>query len=245
MSAPKIAVVTGTSSGIGKATAEQLLNHGWKVYGLSRSKSAIDNPNFIWIACDLADDNEIAAATRQIDEPTIDLLVSNAGIAFEELASAVTRRSYEEIYSVNVLAPMLLINCLRRKIEHAAIISVSSVSDRLVEEDFALYCSSKAANTRYFEAVAAEFTNAKVVTLLPDNVDTAMLRALVIGRDFDWAGTINASDMAQLIIDITAGKLAVDSGSNIIVVTNRMTEDLEYREKLFGFNTDTGELIEL
>lgn len=241
----KSAVITGTSSGIGKVAAVQLLNKGWKVYGLSRSKPDIDHNSFVWLECDLAKSDTIATLLEQIDEPTINLVVSNAGVAFEEPATAATRLSYEKMFSVNVLAPMLLVNHLRDKIVNATIISVSSVSDRLVEKDFALYCSSKAANTRYFEALADELTDAKVVNLLPDYVDTPMLRELQEGRDFDWQSTIKVEDVAKLIVDIASNNLSVGSGSNIIIVTDGLTEDFVSREKLYGFNTDTGKLIKL
>ncbi len=241
----KTAVVTGTSSGIGKVTAQRLIENGWKVYGLSRSKTLIENDNFIWLECDLAQSKTIAACLEEITEPVIDLLVSNAGIAFEEPASAASQQSYEKMFSVNVLAPILLVNTLKTKILNATIISISSVSDRLVDKDFALYCSSKAANTRYFEALAGELSGAKVITLLPDYVDTPMLRELQEGRDFDWEGTIKVEDIAKLIIEITSNDHNVTSGSNIIIITNSLIDDLESREKLFSFNADTGELSKL
>lgn len=241
----KCAAITGVSSGIGKVSSEQLLSSGWKIYGLSRSKPDISNDKFAWLECDLAKPDAITASLEQIAEPTIDLVISNAGIAFEEPASAATQQTYEKMFSVNVLAPMLLVNGLRNKIANATIISVSSVSDRLVEKDFALYCSSKAANTRYFEALADELTKAKVVNLLPDYVDTPMLRELQAGREFDWQGTIKVEDVARLIVDIACDNVSVSTGSNIIVVNESLAEDLQSREKLYGFNTDTGLLAKL
>ncbi len=241
----KIAVITGASSGIGKVTTEQLLAQEWRVYGLSRTKPTISNDSFTWLKCDLAKPDSIAASLTKMTEPSIDLFVSNAGVAFEEPASSATHMSYEKMFSVNVLAPMLLVNALRDKLVSSTVISVSSVSDRLVDKDFALYCSSKAANTRYFEALADELSDARVINLLPDYIDTPMLRELQKGRDFDWQGTIKVEDVAKLIVGIVEDTISVDSGSNIIVVTNSLIDDLQSQEKLFGFNTDTGELTQL
>jgi NAD(P)-dependent dehydrogenase (short-subunit alcohol dehydrogenase family) len=241
----KTAVITGASSGIGQFTSEQLIEIGWKVYGISRTQPSIKDANFVWIKCDLANSDIITTSVKEVFEPSINLLVSNAGVAFEEPASAATRDSYERMFSVNVLAPMLLVNALKNKITNSTIISISSVSDRLVEKDFALYCSSKAANTRYFEALAHELRNATVLTLLPDYVDTPMLRELQAGRDFDWDIAISPQDVASLTVDLACGKVRPKTGSNIIIVTNGLKEDLESREKLYGFNTDTKELIKL
>lgn len=241
----KTAIITGASSGIGQLTSEQLIEAGWKVYGISSTQPSISHANFVWIKCDLASPDTITTSLKGVIEPSIDLFVSNAGVAFEEPASAASHESYAKMFSVNVLAPMLLVNALKDKITHATIISISSVSDRLVEKDFALYCSSKAANTRYFEALADELTNANVFTLLPDYVDTPMLRELQAGRDFDWDITINPQDVAKFSVDLACGNVKPQTGSNIIIVTNGLKEDLESREMLYGFNTDTNELIKL
>ncbi len=241
----RTAVITGVSSGIGKSTTERLLSMDWKVYGLSRRKPDIALKNFVWLECDLSKSVTIQKALRVIDEETVDLLVSNAGVAFEEPASKATQKSYEKMFSVNVLAPMIIVNALREKINEGTIITISSVSDRLVEKDFALYCSSKAANTRYFESLADEMKNAKVYSLLPDYVDTPMLRKLQEGRNFEWNGTIKVSDLASLVVEFSEGKYGLESGSNVIVVTNMLIEDLENRERLYGFNTDTNQMMRI
>jgi benzil reductase ((S)-benzoin forming) len=241
----KIAVITGVSSGIGKAITEILLNEGWKVYGLSRSKPDISNKNLIWVEADLAMPGEVKNVVGLIVEQRIDVLVSNAGIIFEELATQTSQASYEKMFNLNVLAPMLLVSSLGQKINRATIISVSSVSDRLIEKEHALYCSSKAANTRYFEAVADELRDAKVINLLPDYVDTPMLRASVGDNEFDWEGTIKVEDLAKFAVDIIRHKTQLVSSSNVIIVTNSLLEDLKSREKLYGYNTETGELSKI
>lgn len=242
----KTAVVTGVSYGIGKAITEVLLTEGWKVYGLSRSEPAFTNERFVWLKCDLSKHEQIDTCIKVIHESTIDALISNAGVIDIELASHVTKTSYEKTFSVNVLAPMLLVTALRGKITTATILSVSSVSDRFPEANMALYCSSKAANTLYFNSLALEFKKAKVYTLLPDYVDTPMQHSMNDGNEnFDWTVTMQPEDIAKLCFDLVSDKTKLESGANIIIVNEKVKEDLKNTEKLYGFNTDTHTLIKL
>jgi NAD(P)-dependent dehydrogenase (short-subunit alcohol dehydrogenase family) len=242
----KTAVITGVSYGIGKATTETLLDEGWKVYGVSRSKPAFESERFVWLQCDLSQHEHIAESLKAISEPHIDALISNAGVIYIEDASAVSKISYEKTFSVNVLAPMLIVNALLDKIRHSTIISISSVSDRIAEADVALYCSSKAANTLYFNALADELKEAKIFTLLPDYVDTPMLHGTMDGdKNFDWSATIKPEDIAKFSRDLISRSKALETGANVIIVTEKLKEDLKSVEKLYSFNTDTNELKRL
>jgi len=241
----KNALVTGVSSGIGKKLTLSLLGSGWKVYGLSRRDPSIGDDNFTWIECDLYSVDQIASAAESLKDHELDLFVSNAGVAFEELASDTSVESYKRMFDVNVLAPMLLVNQLKSKLMNATVISISSVADRLVASDFALYCSAKAANTRYFESLAHDLSDARVFTLLPDYTDTPMLREQHEGRDFDWQSTIDPADIVRFTIDLVGGKIDLVSGSNIIIVTEGLKEDLKSQEKLYGYNTTTKKMSRL
>lgn len=242
----KIAVVTGASYGIGEAITDSLLKEGFKVYGLSRSKPAFKTESFVWLKCDLALPGDIKACADSIVEAQIDVLVSNAGVIYTENPLSVTEEIYDRTFSVNVLAPMLLVNELQHKIQTAHVLSVSSVSDRIPEASVPMYSSSKAANTMYFNTLAQELGNAKVVTLLPDYVDTPMQHRSNDGNsDFDWSATIQSVDIARLCMDIIEDKIDIETGSNIIIVTEKLKDDLVSVEKLYGFNTDSATLTRL
>ena len=216
------------------------------MYGMSRSKPKFTDDTFVWLQCDLAKPEQITKSLETISEPTLDLLVSNAGVYQAEMASEVTQASYAHTFSVNVLAPMLLVSGLRSKIQQAMIITVSSVGDRIPEADCALYASSKAANTIYFDCLAAELQAAKVYSLLPDYVDTPMQhQSNDSNPDFDWSATITMPEVAAFTMDVVNGVHQLESGSNIIIVTEKLKEDLESVEKLYGFNTNTQELTRL
>jgi short-subunit dehydrogenase len=242
----RTAVVTGASYGIGESIAKALLKAEWKVYCISRSKPQFSHDNFIWIKCDLSDSEKIADCLQSVTEPEIEALICNAGIAESGSATSVTLPSYTKTFSVNVLAPMLVVNALKTKITRSVIVSISSVSDRIPEADSALYCSSKSAITMYFNTLAEELTQAKVINLLPDYVDTPMQhRSNDNNENFDWDACIDVRDIAKLTTDLIDGKLTVESGANIIIVTEKLKQDLISVEKLYGFNTNTSKLVRL
>ncbi len=83
MTNQKVVLVTGASSGIGKATAERLAKAGYKVYGTSRRGAQAGKQSFDMIALDVTSDESVAAAVRAVMqlEGRIDLLVNNAGFS--------------------------------------------------------------------------------------------------------------------------------------------------------------------
>lgn len=65
----RIALVTGTSSGIGTAVAVELLARGWRVVGLSRRRAPIESAAYTHVAVDLGD---VATLADRLDEGSAD-----------------------------------------------------------------------------------------------------------------------------------------------------------------------------
>src|SRR5947209_14677941 len=79
----KVALVTGTSSGIGEATAERLAMAGYKVYGTSRRGAPAGQQSFAMLPLDVTNDGSVEVAVTEMLrlEGRVDLLVNNAGFA--------------------------------------------------------------------------------------------------------------------------------------------------------------------
>src|SRR5947199_10583971 len=78
-----VALVTGASSGIGKAAAERLATAGYQVYGTSRRGATPGQRSFEMLSLDVTSDESVAAAVNALlrSEGRVDLLVNNAGFS--------------------------------------------------------------------------------------------------------------------------------------------------------------------
>ena len=242
----KVAIVTGSSSGIGKAIAALLLNLNYKVYGVSKSPSVFNNGNFIWVQADLTSENDLQRITKEIKDDSINILINNAGIAFEKGALAFTELEFRKIFDLNFKAPILFTQALKEKLNKGLVINISSVSDRLVGEFYALYCSSKPAFNIYFDVVALEEKDMKIISILPSYVDTPLLRKLQENsKNFDWNLTMKPEQIAEFVGRVINDNEDLSSGAKVIVVSDSLKEDLEYNENLWGYNVNTKQLSKI
>ncbi len=127
----RVAVVTGASSGIGKATAKALAAQGWRVIAIGRDpersaaaeaeiRAASSGAQVDMIRADLALMADAARAAREIAALTdrVDVLVNNAGGMTKQ--KVITPEGYEENFAGNHLGPFLLTTRLFPLLRHAA-----------------------------------------------------------------------------------------------------------------------------
>jgi len=125
----KIALVTGGTSGIGKAIAEGLKREGARVILLARDTNKAKQAGFETIQCDVSSQASIrkAAAEFLASHPKLDVLVNCAGVFVKEKTK--TADGLEKTFAVNYLAYFLLSNLLLDALKQAApsrIINVAS-----------------------------------------------------------------------------------------------------------------------
>jgi NAD(P)-dependent dehydrogenase (short-subunit alcohol dehydrogenase family) len=172
MSEQKIAVVTGTSSGIGLETAIHLAKNGFKTYATMRNlnkaqaikqRGQLENLPIEILELDVNDDASVKNAINTIveKEGRIDVLVNNAGYA---LLGAVEDLSTEEIndqFNTNVLGPYRTVREVlptMRKQKSGRIITISSIAGFMGMGAGSAYAASKFAVEGFTESLRHEIS---------------------------------------------------------------------------------------
>ena len=141
----KIALVTGASSGIGKATAERLAKAGYKVYGTSRKGAQAGQQSFEMLALDVTSDESVEAAVGELirREGRIDLLVNNAGFGVAPAgAEESTVEQAKSIFDTNFYGMLRMTSAVvphMRQQGSGRILNISSVLGFLPAPYMALY----------------------------------------------------------------------------------------------------------
>lgn len=177
-------IITGTSKGIGKALAEEVLtDEENKVTGISRSNS-ISHERFKFMKLDLNDLDAVSDFQLPDAEGADEvILVNNAGYLGDiKRYGAADHDALIRVFNVNVSAPAVLMNKLLAAdyMPHAAktILNVSSGAGSYEIPAWASYCGSKTAIDHLSKTIKAEIEetgiNARILSVGPGVVDTDM-----------------------------------------------------------------------
>ncbi|HNS87104.1 MAG TPA: SDR family oxidoreductase [Parvularculaceae bacterium] len=172
--AEKTAVVTGVSTGIGRAIAKTLIDAGWRVFGSVRKEkdaaeaSAALGANFTPLLFDVTDDAAIRRAAEKVEKAlggrTLDALINNAGIAvagpvgyldLEDLKRQMDINVYGPIRVTQAFLPMLGADHSRRGAP-GRIINMSSVAGKMASPFMGPYAMSKHALEAMSESLRRE-----------------------------------------------------------------------------------------
>jgi NAD(P)-dependent dehydrogenase (short-subunit alcohol dehydrogenase family) len=168
----RVAIVTGTSTGIGAAIARLLRSHGVTVHGF-------DLPGV-----DLSDLGSIQTHVDQVaakEGGKIDILVNNAGVTFVGDLASTSLEDLEEVLTVNFKAPFLLMKAVvpyMKERQRGSIVSNTSDQAFVGKKASAAYGASKAALAQLTKSVALDLApfGIRVNAIAPGSTDTPMLR---------------------------------------------------------------------
>lgn len=200
------AIVTGVSKGIGKATAEALLQAGCKVAGWSRNKPGINHESFLFVETDMSKPEAIQEAFAKTKDglgtPTI--LINNAGLGIFKPFEELTPEIWHQMFDVNVHGIYYACQAVLPDMKASGgghIVNISSIAGKQGNNQGSGYSATKFAVRGFSEALYREVKkdNVKVTCIFPGSVDTHFFD--------DVAGTtanpsmLHAEDIAQAIID--------------------------------------------
>jgi short-subunit dehydrogenase len=157
----KVAIVTGASSGIGKAASEALAGAGFAVFGTSRRALASSSRQVTMLTSDVTDETSVARLVSDVLAQTgrIDLLVNNAGIGLFGGAEESSIDQVRALFDVNLFGVMRMTNAVlpsMRKNGGGHIINVSSVLGFIPAPYSAHYAATKHALEGYSESLDHE-----------------------------------------------------------------------------------------
>jgi NAD(P)-dependent dehydrogenase (short-subunit alcohol dehydrogenase family) len=163
----KTAIVTGASSGIGRASAVRLAQDGWRVFGVGRDGQALAavqteiGPAFVPFTADVTADDAPASIVKQAIDGGHALggLVQAAGVIASGGVDATPDDAWDAMFAVNVRAPFRLLRDAAPHLIDArgSVVNVSSVTGLRAFPGLASYCSSKAALDHLTRAAALDF----------------------------------------------------------------------------------------
>ena len=194
---PLTVLVTGASTGIGRATAARFQAAGWNVAATMRSPEAgrelADLPNTLVARLDVTDDQSIAEAVRETMDRfgSIDALVNNAGFGAYgplEITSAETIRRQFDTNVIGLLDVTRAVIPIMRQQGNGVIVNISSVGGRMAFPLGSLYHGSKFAVEGISEALVYELEplGIRVKVIEPGLVDTDFAgRSFVLSVDPD------------------------------------------------------------
>jgi 3-oxoacyl-[acyl-carrier protein] reductase len=221
-----LAVVTGASRGIGRATALALAARGVSLALVGRASKEQDEtaalaraagaPEVRVCPCDLAVSSDVERIGRELAalDPAPLVLVNNAGVAPRLDVPSTRTKVWEEALAVNLTAPFVLCRELvpgMRRAKQGRIVNVGSISATQGTARLSAYVASKWGLVGFTKSLAAELTDSGVVAVcvLPGSTATRMLE----GSDFPPRMT--PEDVAKTLVHYALDAPAAHNGAVI------------------------------
>ena len=169
----RVFIVTGASSGIGRATAVALSGRGAKVALFARSTDALKElaqllPGSLPVTVDMTRFDRVREAVRAVHAHygRIDGLVNNAGRAYAASVEEIDAAQFDEIFHLNVLAPIIAMQAvipLMRIQGGGSIVNINSGTAFMTMPQFSVYSSSKRALLGFSLTARAELDKDHIV----------------------------------------------------------------------------------
>ncbi len=225
MAEKKIAVVTGGSSGIGKAVCRELLKKGFTVYELSRREAGAAGTHHI--VCDVTKEDEVSAAFSKAGAKGIDLLLCCAGFGISGAVEFTAPQDARRQLDVNLFGTDSVVRAAipALRARKGNIVLISSVAAAAPIPFQTWYSVSKAAINAYAIALRSElrpfgieicaimpgdiatgFTDARQKSPTGDDVYGGRIARSVRGMETDEQNGMTAERAGRIIARVAAGK---------------------------------------
>jgi len=242
----RVAVITGASSGIGRATALQLAAQGARVALLARRESALRDVaaeirqaggTALPIVADVTDADAVQAAAHAVvrEFGGADLVFNNAGIMLPGAIEAQPFDEWQQQIDLNITAAMRVLRAFLPQLESAAergkvadLINTSSIAGQYVYSYFAVYSATKAYVSHLTRQLRMELgpKNIRVSMLEPGITDTELQGHFTFQGATDWIANARQSieflkpgDIARVVTFLAAQPRHVNLQQVVVMPT--------------------------
>lgn len=230
----KVAIVTGSSKGIGKSTAFELAQNGFnvvinsknqkdasKVAGEIEKKFGVKS---IGIAADVQSKTQVQKLVHDTlkEFNQVDVLVNNAGVLIVKSLEEMTEKDWDYVLDTNLKGVYL---CSKEVLPHMIskksgyIINISSGAGKSGYGQLTAYCASKFGVIGLTESLAEEVNQygITIVAMCPGTVATDMQKQFMSEKEYERQkhGMISPITIAKKVLDVISGKY--DTGSTVDV----------------------------
>jgi glucose 1-dehydrogenase len=238
----KVVIVTGASSGIGRAIALELAHHGANVVvnyigkdnGAEEVVQSIENEHGAAIAVE-ADVSKSDQVQHMISETVshfgrVDVLVNNAGVEKESPFLDKPESEWDLVTSVNLKGPFLCTQAAARdmvKRKKGTIINISSVHEDLPFPGYSAYCAAKGGLRMLCRDLALELAphGINVVNVAPGAIDTPINKRtlsdpekkLALKREIPLGRVGEPSEVAKLVCYLASDDASYITGTTVVI----------------------------
>lgn len=211
----KVALITGASSGIGKAIALSLAKEGVSCSLAARREEALKDTSkeieklgskALIVPTDVTQEKDLKNLVKKtvFDLGRIDFLINNAGIYFRSTVEELEKDQLDKLLATNLVAPMILTKLALphlKKTPGSAVINLASVAGKTGFGGLSAYCASKFGLRGFSEALFDEVREfgVKVCVLCPGFIKTPMVTG---SKGLDDEKMIPVEEVAQTVLNV-------------------------------------------
>jgi 3-oxoacyl-[acyl-carrier protein] reductase len=232
----RVALVTGSTRGIGRAIAASLIECGARVAVTGRDKSTADRVaselagGARGFGCDIADTSAVTQLISEVEAAfgSLDILVNNAGLTRDNVVMRLKDDDWDAVIGANLRGPFAAIRAASRgmmKRRWGRIINISSVVGLIGNKGQANYAASKAGLIGLTKAVAKELASRNILVnaIAPGFIETEMTDAMTPEARSGLTGMIplerlgTPADVAAAVAFLSSDHAAYITGQVIVV----------------------------
>jgi short-subunit dehydrogenase len=212
------ALITGASSGIGRATAIAFAQAGIDLALVGRSRDRLEQvaeearaagAEVKVYPLDLSQLDQVCAQIANVvkDCGSIDILINNAGMGYTNALASTSLAEWQQVIDLNLTS---VFQCIQGILPHmrdrqrGLIINISSIAAHNAFPDWGAYSVSKAGLVSLSKILATEerSNGIRVVTVTPGSVNTPLWDTDTVQADFDRSGMLTPEVVAQSILHV-------------------------------------------